>query len=390
MAINNLRLCIPSIASLSWIGGIVYINNCFANLIQLPPHKRPRLIFWLRKEHLDALELYVTALSLADEVCFDAPFELPGGADTTRFHVLPSDACLFQYADIIFPAMYIKDPDTPCATWIPDFQHHHLPRFFSETELHMRNFNYGRIAQHSKLTIFSSRDALHDFKTFYPDSTTRCEVLNFHTRPEDSWFSGAPESVVAKYQLDKPFIICCNQFWAHKNHLTLFKALAEANMPDLDLVCTGATDDYRAPNYFNEVKTQISTLGIEKQVKILGVIPRVEQVQLIRAAKALIQPSLFEGWSTVVEDAKALGVNLLLSDLAVHREQNPENTVYFPPLNASALSQLLKRHIDRLSPAYSSAREIRAAEINKENNLKFALTLVNIVRIAADVHKVPL
>ncbi len=36
---------------------------------------------------------------------------------------------------------------------------------------------------------------------------------------------------------------------------------------------------------------------------------------------ALINPSQFEGWSTTVEEAKSLGVKMLLSDLEVHKEQ---------------------------------------------------------------------
>jgi hypothetical protein len=37
----------------------------------------------------------------------------------------------------------------------------------------------------------------------------------------------------------------------------------------------------------------------------------------------LLQPSRYEGWSTAVEDAKALGKIILVSDLTVHREQLP-------------------------------------------------------------------
>ena len=39
------------------------------------------------------------------------------------------------------------------------------------------------------------------------------------------------------------------------------------------------------------------------------------------ASVALLNPSHFEGWSTTVEEARALGVPMLLSDLDVHLEQ---------------------------------------------------------------------
>jgi hypothetical protein len=61
---------------------------------------------------------------------------------------------------------------------------------------------------------------------------------------------------------------------------------------------------------------------------------------------AIIQPSLFEGWSTVVEDAKALNQWILLSDIPVHREQIQNNVDFFEPKNSSMLAALIRRHTD--------------------------------------------
>ena len=56
---------------------------------------------------------------------------------------------------------------------------------------------------------------------------------------------------------------------------------------------------------------------------------------------AIIQPSLFEGWSTVVEDAKALNKFIFLSDLNVHKEQNPKNASFFDATNEEDLVEKL-------------------------------------------------
>jgi hypothetical protein len=42
-----------------------------------------------------------------------------------------------------------------------------------------------------------------------------------------------------------------------------------------------------------------------------------------------------------VEDARVLGRPTLLSDIAVHREQNPPGARYFPPTSAEGLADLL-------------------------------------------------
>lgn len=48
---------------------------------------------------------------------------------------------------------------------------------------------------------------------------------------------------------------------------------------------------------------------------------------------AVIQLPLFEGWSTVVEGAKAMNQFVILSDIRVHKEQMQDNVVFFNPLD---------------------------------------------------------
>jgi len=40
---------------------------------------------------------------------------------------------------------------------------------------------------------------------------------------------------------------------------------------------------------------------------------------LMVRSQAMILPSLYEGWSTALEEAKALGKDCLVSDIQVHR-----------------------------------------------------------------------
>ncbi|RIW14372.1 glycosyltransferase, partial [Algoriphagus lacus] len=58
--------------------------------------------------------------------------------------------------------------------------------------------------------------------------------------------------------------------------------------------------------------------------------------------QAVIQPSLFEGWSTVIEDAKSLNVQVICSNLPVHIEQLSLNGIYFNPYNEMELALIIK------------------------------------------------
>jgi len=67
---------------------------------------------------------------------------------------------------------------------------------------------------------------------------------------------------------------------------------------------------------------------------------------LMRQSVCIVNPSLFEGWSTTVEEGKSLGKKILLSDIPVHREQSPERGLYFPSNDPEALAELMLHTIN--------------------------------------------
>jgi glycosyltransferase involved in cell wall biosynthesis len=139
------------------------------------------------------------------------------------------------------------------------------------------------------------------------------------------------------------FFLVSNQFWKHKDHAVIIEALAILKQLHICPIieCTGTLSDYRNPRYFNQLLERIEELELQKQFIILGVIPRIDQIQLMRRCLAVIQPSLFEGWSSVIEDARSLGKPVIASDFSVHNEQNAPNSYFFKCVNAEALAELI-------------------------------------------------
>ncbi|MCK5691803.1 MAG: glycosyltransferase, partial [Bacteroidales bacterium] len=60
-----------------------------------------------------------------------------------------------------------------------------------------------------------------------------------------------------------------------------------------------------------------------------------------------LQPSLFEGWSTVIEDAISLQVPVIASNIPVNMEQLKEKGSYFEPHNADQLAAILTDYPER-------------------------------------------
>jgi glycosyltransferase involved in cell wall biosynthesis len=142
----------------------------------------------------------------------------------------------------------------------------------------------------------------------------------------------------------------CNQFWVHKDHPTAFAAfrLFLDSRPDRNafrLVCTGLNSDYRIPQYADQLIDMLRRLNIDKQVSLLGMLPKAEQIALLRGSLGLIQPTQFEGGpgGGSVREAKALGIPILVSDIPVNREIPVDRgwLSYFPPGNSQRLAVLM-------------------------------------------------
>jgi glycosyltransferase involved in cell wall biosynthesis len=85
----------------------------------------------------------------------------------------------------------------------------------------------------------------------------------------------------------------------------------------------------------------VSNAGLESDLLMPGMIPYADLMPLMQASTALLNPSLFEGWSTTVEEARAAGVPMVLSDLDVHREQAGDHATYFDRYSAESLADAL-------------------------------------------------
>jgi glycosyltransferase involved in cell wall biosynthesis len=270
------------------------------------------------------------------------------------------------------------------STWITDLQHKYLPTFFSSKEIKHRDNVFKYLSDNSLNIVFSSKNVLSNFSTFYPECKAQKFVLNFRTFPDQNWFESYldPALVQGKYNLPNKFFLVSNQFWIHKNHKLIIEALIflkRINVKPI-IICTGKLHDSRFTMYGEEIKTLIEKNSLIDQFIILGLIPRWDQIQLMRRSLAVIQPSLFEGWSTVVEDARLLGKTILLSDLPVHREQNPLGAIFFKPDSSQELANHLESLIDKLNPGPDLIAETESRVRNQLDCQKYAEQFLNIVQ----------
>ena len=94
-------------------------------------------------------------------------------------------------------------------------------------------------------------------------------------------------------------------------------------------IFTGSHKDYRNRRHFNNINEYISQNKLNKYIKYLKEVPYNHVMSLMYNCSIFINPSLFEGWSTTVEEAKAFEKKILISNISVHKEQKNNNSILF-------------------------------------------------------------
>jgi glycosyltransferase involved in cell wall biosynthesis len=257
----------------------------------------------------------------------------------------------------------------PSLPWMPDFQHRALPQLFSAREYAAREALMKTYAKLGQL-LLSSESARKDFEQYYPSMRhVQVHVLRFPAFSQ-TWGQNAKSlaDLRERYAIPERYIYLPNQFWAHKNHGVVIDALTQSRS-DVTVVCTGSCSDLRNDKYFSGLMERVQRAKLEARFRVLGMVEYSDVIALMQHADAVLNPSLFEGWSTTVEEAKAQGKSLILSSLPVHIEQAKERARFFSPEDASTLAKLLDE--TAVAPPMSSLNAEQSARTSGLNEQAF-------------------
>ena len=268
----------------------------------------------------------------------------------------------------------------PVLGWIPDFQEHHLPQFFSEAQIRARARQRSRFCRACTCLILSSSEAKRDLRELDPRCGDKAKVLHFVANTQVPP-SGAIAQVIGQFGIRGPYFYLPNHFWQHKNHGIVIEALRILKDRDIvaSVVASGNTVDSRRPGHFDELMMAVKHAKVEDRFLPIGVITYSEVLALMAGSLAVINPSRFEGWSTTVEEAKSMGKVVLLSDIPVHREQAPQRGRYFPPDRAEDLAILMAETLVRYDQTVDRKNMLVAQEAVPARLERFAQEYEEIV-----------
>jgi glycosyltransferase involved in cell wall biosynthesis len=335
-----------------WTGGIIYLQNIVRILNFLEEKDKPELLIFYPKE----LEKYVLDLNFKNVTFIEWEFpELKKGFLKSIFKSknLFTDSIVSGYSpDVIFPLQNFPVKSAYTATevcWYADLQHKYYPEFFSRIKRLERDLRIYFILKNAKHIVVSSHDVKNDFYKFFKIPDT----VNFHIYHFVSIIEGLLEipisTLLDKYKLPIKYFMVSNQFHKHKNHKVIFEAIAQlkARGVNIHVAISGRFPSEPNSPYLQELHDLINNHKLHENISLLGLIPRGDQLLLMKYAQAILQPSLFEGWSTVIEDARSLQVPVIAADLKVNIEQLEEKGYYFSPHDASKLASLMENMPER-------------------------------------------
>ena len=381
---SNIKLCIRYFGGDEWKFGITFLTNLIKS-IKLVNDSGIDVFVLVEKNELDSL----ISRSLVDQnniIILEYPdrwkpvwmlYQLLKKSPIERDIVI-EDLLLKKDVDVYFaPTIIHKVNRIKTLSLVADFQHVHLPHMFSRKEVSRRNRNYRLSAKIADLIILFSNAVMKDYHEFAPKYLNKMRVLRpVSFLPQDLYEKHLGD-LFTQYNIPEKFFFIPNQFWKHKNHEIVFRAVKDLNKTGIkiNIVCSGNPIDYRDSDYFSNLQAKLNKWKIQDQIFILGIIPYIQVLQFIRQCICVINPSLFEGWGMTVDEARSIGKQVLISDIPAHREQNVEKLTYFNPYSIEHLKRELVRIWCEASPGpdydYEKFSRSKIAKRQKNNGESF-------------------
>lgn len=249
------------------------------------------------------------------------------------------DYCIYPCADKISFMMTV-----PAIVSVFDLMHRYLTDFpeISSPEIYaQRERSYSNIARYASLILTDSRvgceQMIECYKEFLPNPEN---VVSLPYIAPDYVFDRAKKKKLPTLAQFGKYIYYPAQFWKHKNHANLLKAIAELKDRDIqvNLVCSGTSK-----NGYDETLLLIRELGLEWQVQILGYVDNEEVVALYQNARALVMPT-YGGPTNIPQlEAFALECPVATSRIFGIPEQVGNAALLFDPGDVDEIADCIER-----------------------------------------------
>ncbi len=249
--------------------------------------------------------------------------------------------------------------DLPYVATLWDLQHRVQPWFPEVSaggEWRERERLVGEYVRRAASVVVGTAVGAAEVREAYGNASGALEVIPLPT-PTFAIAAGMRPRLPRPADLPTRYLLYPAQFWAHKNHITAVRAVAElrsiAGAPHLVLV--GSDKGTQA-----HVLEEARALGISDRVHTPGFVDRSRLVALYQHAEALIHPSLFGPDNLPPLEAMALGCPVIAANVPGAEEQLGDGAVLVDGLDSHAFASAVRAL--RYEPEARDAMVDRARE----------------------------
>lgn len=244
----------------------------------------------------------------------------------------------------IFPAQdaWSYQAPVPSVGTIHDLMHRYERRFPEVSAMgryYIRERHFRDMCKWSKAVLVDSEYGKGQVQESYQLDPQKIFPLPY-VRPQYIYDSRPSPDFDKKYNLPNKFIFYPAQFWRHKNHIRLLRAIAKLKQcqGDIALVLVGSNK-----NGYQDAIQAIDQLGLKERVRILGYVPDEDIAELYRRARALVMPTFFGPTNIPPLEAFVLGCPVAISDIYGVREQVKDAALLFNPESVEEITEVIHK-----------------------------------------------
>ena len=231
----------------------------------------------------------------------------------------------------------------PSVVTIHDIIYRRVPEDYRAIDRRLYDFKYRRSAKIATRVIAISECTKRDLMADYGIAEDKIDVIYQGVDPIFSLDIDTTRrmEVKARYKLPEKYIIAVGTVQPRKNQLLAVRALARLRK-DIHLLIVGRMEGA----YADEVRAEISRLGLSDRVRHLYGVPFTDLPALYACAVASAYTSRYEGFGLPIVESLTVGTPVLACTGSCLEEAGGPGGVYVDPDDVEGAATALERFAD--------------------------------------------
>lgn len=245
-------------------------------------------------------------------------------------------------------------------------------------EFRFREYLYSTYLKAAAIVIVDSDSLRQSIIRRYDVNSERIIIMPFSPNPEFQRNASLDADIFKEFQLKKDFLLYPAQFWSHKNHIGLIKAISilKKKWPEIQVALVGTNK-----GNLSTVSGYLGDKQLGDHVKCLGFVTSDQLKELYKKCSIVIMPTYFGPTNIPPLEAWMFEKPVIYSQHL--NEQTKDAAVYIDPDSPESIAAAIDSVFDRELRAqliYRGNEALKETEIARkkaELELSVALSLLS-------------